>query len=153
MHIRFQILVCICIMTRCTKNIVHPNHQSCRKSVVLNFAAILSHFHASYFNNENVSKSFASVIHQIPHTCRGCHPEYVYASVLCHIDSVTHWTQEVRHTQSDLHDIYCLFYTHHTLQHVIQITDERALLTALQPKVRGVRVHSLLLAALITFIN
>ena len=31
-------------------------------------------------------------LHQIGHTCRGCCPEYVYASTLCHIHSDTYWT-------------------------------------------------------------
>ena len=44
MHIYEWHSVCICIMTRCTKNIGVPNRHSNRKS------AILIHFHASYFN-------------------------------------------------------------------------------------------------------
>ena len=40
-----------------------------------------------------------------PHTCWGCRPEYAYASILCHIHSTTHWTQEVVQISSYLHDI------------------------------------------------
>ena len=53
--------------------------------------------------------SATSHLHQISQKCRGSRPEYICVSTLCHIHSATQWTQEVRQTSSDLHDVYCLF--------------------------------------------
>ena len=54
MHIHEWHSVCICIMTRCTKNIGVPNCHSNRKSAIFiqssHFTPIFIHFHASYFN-------------------------------------------------------------------------------------------------------
>ena len=94
------------------------------KSAILICAAILKHFHASYFNellqilhhrlhiqsvsssdleDEKISKAFTSIIPGGSggpiYTKLGKHVQGValntYASVLCHIHSATHWTQEV----------------------------------------------------------
>ena len=43
------------------------------------------HFDASPWSSKSSSPQHTiSHLHQITHTCRGCHPEYVYASILCH---------------------------------------------------------------------
>ena len=63
-----------------------------------------------------------SNLHQISQECRGNLHEYISASKLCHIHSATHWTQEVRQTSSDWHDVYCLF----PPQHHMKVTGEHA---------------------------
>ena len=93
MHIHVSHSVCICIMTRCTKNIGISNCRSNRKSAILiqisHFTPIVIHFHAPYFHklplqiehlrlpihsvsssnleHENISEAFACVKHG------GCH--------------------------------------------------------------------------------
>ena len=59
-------------------------------------------------------------------------------------------TEEVIQTSSNLHDIYCLFSPHHTLQHDMQGTGEQtSWYVPSYRDVRGARAHSSLLAALI----
>ena len=93
--------------------------------VVVQSTVMLRHKAGSPYN---FSIQFCHLAH-IAHTYRGCHPEYICPSILCHIHSGTHtsWTQEVRQTSSSLLDIDRLFPTHHTIQHDMQVTDECAL--------------------------
>ena len=60
--------------------------------------------------------------------------------------ALTHWTQEVSQTSSNLHDIYCLF----SPQHDVQGTGERALRWH-HSRMCGARACLSLLAALIIF--
>ena len=73
------------------------------------------HFDASPQNIKSLQLQHTiSHLHQIAHTCRGCRPEYVYASILCHIHSATKRTQEVRQMSSDLHALLLDFSTSYT---------------------------------------
>ena len=56
-----------------------------------------------------------SHLHQISQEYMG-----IYVHQLCHMHSATHWTQEVRKTSSDWHDVYCLF----SPQYDMQVTGE-----------------------------
>ena len=56
-----------------------------------------------------------------------CHSEYLHASILCHIQSATYWTQEFRQTSSYLHDIYRCVSSYHTTQDDIELKGERTL--------------------------
>ena len=82
---------------------------------------------------------------QISQKSRGSRPEWICASILCHIHSATHWTQEVRQTSSDWHDVHCLF----SPRHDILVTGERAVRHTAARRAWTARAHSSLLAVLI----
>ena len=77
-----------------------------------------------------------------------CHLHQI--AVQCHIRSVIHWTQEVRQTSSDLHDLYGLFSTYHTLTWWHASNRWAPPPTSPQPDSYRAGSHSLLLAALIS---
>ena len=86
------------------------------------------------YEDEKLSKAFTFVmVLQFPIYTKlvthveGADLQNVYASITCRIHSATHWTQGGRQTSSDLHDMYCVFSTHHTLQHDMEVTVEHAL--------------------------
>ena len=102
------VCTCLCIHThkfahQFTKFGMHMYHDQKQKSVRGLKPSVQQEV-------RHIQQHTISHLHQISHTCRGCCPEYVYASILCHIHSATHCTQEgtlisINHTSyMHLHD-------------------------------------------------
>ena len=67
-----------------SKAFAYVKHGGCHGTV---------HFHASPSSITFLKLQHTiSYVHKIHHTCIRCRPEYLHASILCHIHSATYWT-------------------------------------------------------------
>ena len=113
------------------KTLLDPYPQSNRKSAILMSSAIFNKFMprsltisyrfnttvftvsvpSSCLEDEKLLKAFD---HVIPGGHGGSQERIVCASILCHIHSATHWTQEVRQTSPNRWHLLLVFSTSYT---------------------------------------